>query len=46
MIDKAIDRKSPCHKHVWEHEKRHLDAYKAGAKSQTAAIRRACTTAR
>lgn len=45
MIDKAIDKKSRCHKHVWDHEKRHLDAYKAGAKSQTAAIRRAVTDA-
>src|SRR5690606_1099171 len=45
LIDKAIDRKTPCYKHVWEHEKKHLDAYKRGASGHAADLRRAVADA-
>jgi hypothetical protein len=40
-IDKAIDKKSDCHQHVYEHEKRHLKTYRDGAAGQIATIKRA-----
>lgn len=45
MIDQAIDKTSACYKHVYEHEKRHLKAYKDGASSHAVAVRRAVTDA-
>jgi hypothetical protein len=45
MIDQAIDKASDCYKHVYEHEKRHLLAYKNGAANHTDAIKRAVTDA-
>jgi len=41
MIDKAIAKTSECFKHVNEHEKLHLQAYRDGATGHTAAIKRA-----
>jgi hypothetical protein len=45
MIDQAIDKSSDCYKHVYEHEKRHLLAYKNGATGHTDEIRRAVADA-
>ncbi|MBL8360976.1 MAG: hypothetical protein JNN18_10845 [Rubrivivax sp.] len=45
MIDKAISKGSPCYVHVFEHEKRHLEAYKKGAASRCVEVRRAVADA-
>lgn len=45
MVDQDIDRKSPCHKHVMEHEDKHVDAYRRGAAAHAADLRRAVVDA-
>ncbi len=41
MVDKAIGKSTPCHKHVIGHEQRHVDAYKSSAVAQAAELKRA-----
>ncbi len=45
MVDKAISKSTPCHKHVVDHEQRHVDAYKSSAVTQTTELRRAVADA-
>lgn len=40
MVDKAIPTSTPCHKHVVDHEQRHVDAYKRSAITQAAELKR------